>query len=345
MFEVFATTPENMSPAEIGHHAQRAEVMGFDGLHVPDAIHDGLLLANNALLATSRLIVGTGVLVAFPRSPMNVAIAAWDLQAQSQGRFELGLGTQVKGNIEQRYSTIWTPPVPRMREYVQSLRAIFESFQRGEKLNIVGEHYSFTKLQPFFNPGPIEHPDIPILLGAIGPLMTQLSASVADGMITHPTNTPPRYIREVCLPRLQRGAEKVGRDVAKCRLMLGTLVATGVTSEIVNSEREKQRKLLGFLYSTPAYWKSLALFGWEARGEKLLAMTRAGDWSAMSSVIDDDMLDTFVPSGTYSEIAEILIDRYKGLATRITFPLPDDTTHDPAAACAIATLKGVSSKD
>jgi alkanesulfonate monooxygenase SsuD/methylene tetrahydromethanopterin reductase-like flavin-dependent oxidoreductase (luciferase family) len=131
MFQVFAATPENMGPGDIGAHAARAEAMGYDGLQVPDAVHDGLLLAALALNATSRLVVGTGVLVAFARSPMAVAVASWDLQAMSGGRFELGLGTQVKANIEQRYSARWDSPVPQLREYVQSVKAIFHTFQTG----------------------------------------------------------------------------------------------------------------------------------------------------------------------------------------------------------------------
>jgi len=228
MFQVFAATPENMGPDEIGAHAARAEAMGFDGLQVPDAVHDGLLLAAMALASTERLIVGTGVLVAFPRSPMTVAVASWDLQKMSKGRFELGLGTQIKQNIEQRYSAQWDSPVPQLREYVQGIKAIFHSFQSGERLDFEGEHYRLTRLQPFFNPGPIEHPDIPILCGAVGPAMTKMVGKIADGMITHPTNTPPRYIREVCLPRLQAGFEKAGHKGENFKLILGPLTATGV---------------------------------------------------------------------------------------------------------------------
>ena len=166
------TTPENMHPGQIGEHAARAEAMGFDGLNVPDARHDGLLMANNALLATASLKVSVGVLVAFARSPMTVAVASWDLQRLSGGRFELGLGTQIRQNIEDRYASIWRAPAQRMREYVESLRAIFDTFQNGAPLNYRGEHYHFTRMQPYFNPGPIEHPNIPILMGAVGPKMT-----------------------------------------------------------------------------------------------------------------------------------------------------------------------------
>ena len=340
MFKVYATTPENMSPGEIAAHAQRAEAMGYDGLNVPDAIHDGFLLSAMALNATERIKVGTGVLVAFPRSPMNVALAAWDLQAMSNGRFELGLGTQIKQNIEQRYSTPWTAPVPRMREYIASLRAIFDAFQNGTKLNYVGEHYQFTKLQPFFNPGPIESSAPPIFMGAVGPLMTALAGETSDGMITHPTNTPPRYIREVALPRLQKGADKVGRNLTEVKLILGALVAVAKDEKSLAAEREKQRGLLGFLYSTPSYWPSLELFGWQEKGEQLLKMTREGNWQAMSTIIDDTMLDEFVPSGTYDDIADIIKSRYSGLSTMINFPLPDDPADDPLAAAAIKRLQG-----
>lgn len=339
MFEVFAATPEDMGPGAIGAHAARAEAMGFDGLLVPDAVHDGLLLAAMALRATSTLRVGTSVLVAFPRSPMTVAVASWDLQAMSAGRFELGLGTQVKANIEQRYSARWDSPVPQLREYVQSLKAIFNSFQSGERLQFEGEHYSFTRLQPFFNPGPIAHPDIPVFCGAVGPAMTRMVAKVADGMITHPTNTPPEYIREVCLPRLAAGFEQVGRDAADFQLVLGPLAATGKDEASVAAEWEKQRNMLGFLFSTPAYWPSLELFGWQDKGQQLLDMTRAGDWQGMAGVVSDDMLERFVPRGTYEAIAAEYLARYNGLAQRVTFPIPADPSDDEAAAQTIARLK------
>jgi probable F420-dependent oxidoreductase len=340
VFQVFASTPEDMGPGQIGAHAARAEAMGYDGLQVPDAIHDGLLLAAMALNATSSLIVGTAVLVAFPRSPMITAIAAWDLQAMSGGRFEVGLGTQVKPNIEKRYSARWDSPVPQLREYVQAMKAVFHTFQTGKRLNFEGEHYTLTKLQPFFNPGPIEHPDIPILCGAVGPDMTKMVGRVADGMITHPTNTPPRYIREVCLPRLQAGFEQGQRDPGSFKLVLGPLTATGRDEQEVAAAREKQRSMLGFLYSTPAYWPSLELFGWQDKGQQLLDMTRTGNWAAMPDIVTDEMLEQFVPCGTYAEIAGVFRERYAGLTKRITFPLPSNPEDDALAAGVVRQLQG-----
>lgn len=339
MFKVIAATPESIGLGDISAHAARAEAMGFDGLQVPDAINDGLLLSALALNATRRLSVTTSVLVAFPRSPMTVAVAAWGLQAMSGGRFELGLGTQIKQNIEERYSARWVSPVAQMREYVQALKAIFHSFQSGECLEYVGEHYRFTRLQPFFNPGPIEHPDIPVLCGAVGPDMTRMVGGVADGMITHPTNTPPEYIRQVCLPRLEAGVKQAGRDLTAVRLVLGPLVATGKNHEVVAREWEKQRRLLGFLYSTPAYWPTLELFGWPDTGRKLQQLTRENRWQDMAQVMTDAMMEKIVPRGTYDEIAEVLKARYSGLAAAITFPMPDDPADDGLAAEAIARLR------
>ena len=339
MFEIFAATPEDMGPEAIGAHAARAEAMGFDGLLVPDAIHDGLLLSAMALSATSTLLVGTSVLVAFPRSPMITAVAAWDLQRMSGGRFELGLGTQIKPNIEQRYSARWDSPVPQLREYVQALKAVFTTFQTGERLQFVGEHYTLTKLQPFFNPGPIEHPDIPVLCGAVGPAMTKMVGRIADGMITHPTNTPPEYIRDVCLPRLQAGFDQAQRNGESFKLVLGPLTATGPDAATVAAEWEKQRNLLGFLYSTPAYWPSLELFGWQDKGQQLLDLTRQGNWQDMASVVTDEMLEKFVPRGTYADIADIYKARYAGLTQRITFPIPADPKHDGYVAKVLDELK------
>lgn len=339
MFEIFASTPENLNLAEIGPFAQRVEAMGYDGLFVSDAIHDGLLLACQALSATTRLKVGTSVLVVFPRSPMNVALASWDLQKMSGGRFELGMGTQIKQNIEDRYSAMWSAPAPRMREYIGALRAIFDAFQNGTKLAYVSEHYRFTRLQPFFNPGPIEHPHVPLLMGAVGPGMTALAGEIADGMITHPTNTPPRYIREVVLPRLREGAARSGRDLESFKLVLGSLVATGPDAASVAQEREKWRRMLGFLYSTPAYWPSLELFGWQDRGEQLLAMTRENRWDRMREIIDDEMLDAFIPCGTYADIPAELERRFGGLSGYVTLMMPEDPALDTQLAAVVATLR------
>lgn len=337
-FRVYAAMDQRMKPADVAAHARRAEALGYDGLNVPEAVHDGLLASQIALAATTRLRVATSVLVVFPRSPMTVAIAAWDLQSLSSGRFELGIGSQVRGNIVGRYSTPWTAPIPRMREYVGALRAIFDTWQNDAPLDFVGEHYRFTRMQPFFHPGPVEGGPPPIYLGGVGPKMTTLAGEVADGLMTHPSNTPPRYLREVTRPRLAEGAARAGRN-GETPLMVSALAAVGETDAEVAAEREKQREMLAFLYSTPAYWQSLELFGWKERGERLRQLTREGRWGEMKRVLTEEMLDTFVPAAPYAEIARVLRERYAGLCDWITFPMPSDPAKDDLCRKAIEDLK------
>jgi probable F420-dependent oxidoreductase len=339
VFEIFATMDQRLPLSRVDAHAARAEALGCDGLSVPEAVHDGLLAAAAALRATTRLRVATGVLVAFPRSPMSVAMAAWDLAEASGGRFELGLGSQVRGNVEGRYGTPWSAPVPRMREYVGALRAIFASFQTGAPLRFEGEHYRLTRLQPFFRPEPLASGAIAVFLGGIGPAMTALAGEIADGLVTHPTSSAPRCLREVVRPRVAQGAAKAGRDAAQVAIAASPLVATGRDAPAVSRGREAARQLLGFLYSTPAYWPSLELFGWRERGEALHRMSREGRWDAMAAHVDDALLDAFVPSAPYAALAAELVARYAGLAQRLCLPLPDDPADDAPFAALVAELR------
>jgi len=340
MFEVFANAPENMGPERIGAFARRVEAMGYRGLNVPDAIHDGLLLACQALAATSTLKVATSVLVAFPRSPMNVALAAWDLQRMSRGRFELGLGTQIKQNIEERYSARWLPPASGMKEYLGSLRAIFNTFRTGAPLDFVGEHYRFTRMQPFFNPGPIDARDVPLALGAVGPKMLALVGECADGMHTHPSNTSPRYLREAIVPVVAAGAQHRAPGLAKPFIAANVLVAMGPDDAAVARERERFRGMLAFLFSTPAYWPSLKLFGWDNLGETLLQMTREKRWKEMSAVFEDRVLDEFLVTGRFDRVAGELLERFRGLVDRVAIPVPEDPAHDAMVAKMLAELDG-----
>lgn len=339
MLEVYAASPETMDPQAVGAFARRVEALGFQGLNVPDAVHDGLLLACQALAATTRLKVATSVLVAFPRSPMNVAIAAWDLQRMSGGRFELGLGTQVRQNVEERYSARWLPPASGMREYVGSLRAIFHSFRTGAPLDFAGEHYRFTRLQPFFNPGPIDAPDVPLALGAVGPKMLALVGECADGMHTHPSNTSPRYLRETILPVVAEGAARRAAGLGRPFIAANVFVAMGSDDAAVDRDRERYRNMLAFLFSTPAYWPSLKLHGRESLGATLLQMTREKRWKDMAAAFDDGLLDEFVVSGRYDAVAAALRQRFEGLLDRIAIPLPQDPADDAKLAAMLTGLR------
>jgi probable F420-dependent oxidoreductase len=226
-----------------------------------------------------------------------------------------------------------------MREYVESLRAIFDCFQNGAPLRYEGEIYRFTRMQPFFHPGPLEVPPPPIWLGAIGPKMTELVGRVADGIMTHPTNASPRFLREVTLPTMAKGAERAGREAKELELLAGPMVITGATEEELAAQRAYVREMLTFLYSTPAYWPSLDLYGWREVGERLHALTREQRWDDLRGAIDDEMLAVLAPEAPYDEIAARLRRDYGGLATRINFPVPPDPARDADAARAIAALR------
>jgi probable F420-dependent oxidoreductase len=337
--KVYATMEPGMPLREVPEHARRAERLGYTGLSVPEAVHDGFLTALLALQATRTLRVATHVALAFPRSPMTVAHAAWDLQSVSEGRFELGLGSQVKANVEGRFSVAWSPPVPRMREYLAALRAIWDCWQDGTRLAFRGRHYRFERMQPFFVPGPLAEPRIPIHLGAVGRGMTRLAGEAADAIVTHPTQTSARMLRERTVPDLEIGARRAGRARRDVEILAGAFVATGATPAAVAAERERIREYLAFLYSTPQYASALEVHGWPEVGPRLRELARAGRWGEMKDVVGDGILDALVPAAPYDEIADRLREWYGGLAEGLTLRMPEDPRDDARAAAVIEKLR------
>jgi probable F420-dependent oxidoreductase len=339
MLKVTATMGADVRLRDVVTHAKRVESLGYDTLSVAEAVHDGMLSAMAALGATSTLRVSQGVLVAFARSPMLAAQGAWDLQDYSGGRFQLGLGTQVKGNIIGRFGMPWSAPAARLTDYVGAVRACFDTFQNDAPLNFVSESYTLNRMQPFFNPGPLDCGPPSILMGAVGPLMTRAVGKVGDALQTHPTNSEARYLRDVTRPRLEEGTKAAGRNL-RIEMTAGPMIATGATAEEVESEIQAARESLVFTLSTPAYWPALEYHGWRDVGEALREYTRAGKWAEMNDLVTDEILKTFVPAGTYDEIADILLAEYDDVAERILFPVPKDPKNDAAAREAIAKLQG-----
>lgn len=338
--EVYAAIEDPRLPLrDVAAYAQRAEHCDLTGLLVPESIHDSFLTALLALEHTAELRVATSVTVAFPRSPMVVAYAAWDLQAMSGGRFAVGLGSQVRANIVGRYGTQWTPPVPRMRDYVGALRAIWDCWQNGTTLAYESSNYRLDRMQPFFAPEPLDGPPPAIFLGGVNRNMTRLAGEAADGFMTHPTNTSPRYLREVINPNLDHGARRQGRSIEQVERIASTFVATGVDAAAVRRERERIRTYLGFVFSTPQYWPSLELLGWNDVGPTLQENSRANHWEAMAAGIPDALFDALVASGPYSEIAPVLRDWYADLTDAITLRLPEDPADDPAFRRLVETLR------
>ncbi len=338
--KVWATADFRLPYSQVGVYARRAEALGFDGIKVADQVSDGFLNAAAALGATNRITVCAPALVAFARSPMIVAIAAWDLRGAFGERFELGLGPQVRGNIVRRYSGYWSPPAPRMREYVNSLRAIFDCWQKGETLNFQGQHYNFTRMQEFVKPAPIEYPDMPIIVAGIGPLMTAVAGEVGDALATHPTNVTPRFIRERVLPNLERGAGRVDRLPREVELRINCLSATGVDEQATQQSRERLRATMAMLFSTPSYWPILDLYGWQDRGAHLNRLVREGRWGELPPLITDEMLDVLCPIAPFGEIADVLRERYASLADNVSLGLPDDAALDGEVARVIERLHG-----
>jgi probable F420-dependent oxidoreductase len=339
MLKVTATLGADVKLRDVGPHAQRVESLGYDMLSVAEAVHDGMLSAMAALGATTTLRVGQGVLVAFARSPMLAAQGAWDLQDYSGGRFPPGLGTQVKGNIIGRFGRPWSAPAARLTDYVGAVRACFDTFQNDTPLNFKSESYTLNRMQPFFNPGPLECGPPPIMMGAVGPLMTRAVGMVGDALQTHPTNSEGRYLREVTRPRLEEGTKRAGRDV-RIELTAGPMIATGATREAVEAAIQEARTSLVFTLSTPAYWPALEYHGWLEVGQRLRDYTREGKWAEMNELVTDEIMNAFVPSGTYDEIADILLEEYDDVAERILFPVPTDPKQDDAVRKVIAKLQG-----
>lgn len=317
--------------------ARRLEDAGFDGIHVPETIHDSFAVALLAAEHTSRLTIRTAVTLAFVRSPTLVAYAAWDVQALSGGRFELGLGTQVRQNIEGRYGMPWSAPVRRMEDYLGAVQAAFHSFSTGAPLRHEGEHYRLTRLQPYFDPGPLDVGAPPVLLGGVSPAMCRLAGRAAAGLITHSTGSDPDQLRSVARPSLAEGAGVAGRPVPP--LYAAAAVATGADPAAVRAERERHRRLMAFLYSTPAYRGTLDRLGRPDVLDRLAALVREDRWDLLTDVLDDDLLDALLVSGTYDELPELLLERYRGLADGLVLTAPADPGGDPALRTLIAALR------
>jgi probable F420-dependent oxidoreductase len=339
MLEIWTVLDISLPLSRIGEEARRAEALGFDFVAVPDLIHDGIAAAALASSATERIGIATSALIAFPRSPMTVAVAAWDLQALSKGRFRLGLGPQVRGNIVDRFSTEWTPPAPRMRDYVDAIRAIFDCWQDGKPLDYHGSHYRFTRMQPYTSPQPLAYPRPPIDLAAVGPLMTAMVGEVGDGLSMHPTHASTAYLRERIGAQLALGAERRGRDVDSIRRWVNPLWAIGPDAVAVSERREVHRALHATLLSTPSYWPVLDFHGWREVGQRLHQLVREGRWGDLTALMSDEMLETLVPAATYDELADVALERFAGLADALTLPLPEDPAEDAALARSIEVLR------
>lgn len=325
------TSLRELPMPQVPEAARLAEDLGFDGLTFSEVRHDPFVVAAVAAAATSRIQLATSVAIAFPRSPMVVAQATHNLQELSSGRFSVGLGTQVKGHITRRFSTVWDSPGPRLREYVLSLRAIWDCWQHGTPLNYEGRFYQFTLMTPEFNLGPTPYP-LRVDLAAINPYNIETAATLARGLRVHGFNTPA-YLRDVIWPVVDAAAERAGRPLDDFEMIGGAFIACGADEREVREAREKIRRRVAFYGSTRAYAPIFEHHGWGALGPALRELIAQGRWGDLHTLVDDEVLDQFCIAGTYETIAERVRTRLDGIVDRVSLPLPENAAdvHDEIA--------------
>ena len=323
--------------AAIADAARRAEMLGFDGVTMPEAGHDPFLPLAIAAEHTERISLGTNVAIAFPRSPLVTAQLAWDLQHLSGGRFQLGLGTQVRGHVERRYASTWTgPPGPRLREYVGCVQAMFDTFQTGAAPAFEGDEYRFTLMNPFFNPGPIEHPRVPNHLAAVNPYMARLAGERCDGLRLHPIATF-RYTSEVVLPAVAAGAEVAGRSPEEVEVIGAPFLAVAEDDEGLDRGREALKQHIAFYASTRTYHAVLDHHGWTDVGLELHRLSKEGRWKEMPALITDEMLDEWAIVATPDGLAGSILDRCADMFQTVMLDLPAALRADDDRVAGIVT--------
>jgi probable F420-dependent oxidoreductase len=301
--------------------AADAEAAGYDGVWAAETGHDPFLPLLVAAEHTSSIELGTSIAVAFARNPMTTAMTANDLQVFSKGRFILGLGSQIKPHITKRFSMEWSHPAPRMREFILAMRAIWDTWHNGTKLDFKGDFYTHTLMTPFFNPGPSEHGAPKVYLAGVGELMTTVAGEVCDGFLCHGFTTE-RYLREVTIPALEEGRKKAGKTMEGFEIAGPSFVVTGTTEEQLEKAAEGTRQQIAFYGSTPAYRGVLELHGWGGLQDDLNKLSKEGKWVEMGTLIDDEILNTFAVVGEPEQIAPELKRRYGDVISRISFYAP-----------------------
>jgi probable F420-dependent oxidoreductase len=297
-------------------YARSAEAIGFDTLWSTETQHSPFLPGPLVVEHTKLLNFGTAVAIGFARSPATLAYTAWDLAQASKGRFILGLGTQVKAHIERRFGMPWPDSVVgKLREQIAAIRAFWHCWQSGERLNFRGEHYKLTLMSPFFNPGPINYPEIPIFIAGVNTGLARLAGEVADGFHVHPLHSV-RYLEKVLIPAIKEGAQKTGRANSAIQISVTAIAAS--TPE----EQNFARMQIAFYASTPSYRSVFSLHGWKSISEQLSKLAARGKWGEMGTLINDEILETFAVVAPRDKLGAAVKERYQDLADRLTLYTP-----------------------
>jgi probable F420-dependent oxidoreductase len=305
--------PENASEAAHG-----AAALGYDGFFTTETQYDPFLPITHAATAEPGMEFGTAIAVAFPRSPTVMAMTAWDLSRQTQGRFMLGLGTQVRGHIVRRFSSVWGgKPARQLREYIEAMRAVWGCWQNGTPLQYEGEYYRLSLMTPFFNPGPIRHPSVPVYIAGVGPYLSALAGEMCDGFHVHPFHTVP-YLDRVVLPSMETAALEAGRSLRDVERVTTVFIMTGSTEEEIEQAKGPVRQQISFYASTPSYRVVLEASGWDF-GEKLHAMSKRGEWDKMPGAVPDEALGEVGVVAPIDELAGTIKARYGDRVQRVGF--------------------------
>lgn len=318
--------------ADVADTASRLERRGYDCCWTAEVNHDPFLPVVLAAEHTTTIELGTSIAVAFARNPMTVANVGWDLQAYSEGRFLLGLGSQIKPHIEKRFSMPWSQPVKRMREFVLAMREIWSCWQAGTRLDFEGDFYTHTLMTPMFTPEPLAHGFPKVFVAAVGEAMTEMCGEVADGLLAHAFTTK-RYFEEVTTPALMRGMERSGRKRSEFQLSCPLFVVTGTDDVEVAANAAGTRKQIAFYASTPAYRKVLELHGWGDLQTDLHRLSKEGGWDEMGTLIDDEILQTFAVISPLEQLATAVRQRCDGVIDRVMIGFPSSV--DEATATAV----------
>ncbi|MEU8899569.1 TIGR03617 family F420-dependent LLM class oxidoreductase [Nocardia sp. NPDC048505] len=324
--EIVTSLPADTGLARVAERVRRIERLGFDTVHVSETVHDPFAVCALAIEHSTRLTVRTSMVVAFARSPMLTACSAWELARFSSGRFQLGISSQVRGNIVGRFSMPWSDPVAQLGDYADALRAIFAAFQHGTPLEHRGSHYTFTRLQPFFNPGPLAVAAPALWTGGVNVRMCELAGAVADGFVAHPTGSHPRSLAAQVRPALATGAAT--RDRALPRIVVVPKAITGRDAAALAAARPAMREELAFLYSTPAYRGTLDRLGLGDTATALAEAARTERWEHLPALLTEDMLAQLVPQATYADLPGVLAEWYQGLCQGISLEPPRDPADD-----------------
>ena len=295
--------------------ATEARDLGFDGFFAAETQYDPFLPLAFASKAAPELEIATAIAVAFPRSPMVTAMTSWDLARLSKGKFLLGLGTQVRGHITRRFSTEWMSPGPRLKDYILSMRAIWDTWQNATPLKYEGEFYQFSLMTPFFNPGPIANPEIPVYIAGVGPYLSKLAGEICQGFHVHPFHTTA-YLDQIVLPNMREGADSAGRSLDDVERVTTVFVMTGRDEEEIEESKAAVRQQISFYASTPSYRPVLEANDWDF-GEKLTALSKRGKWDEMPDHVPDEALTEVGVVAPVDQLGGAILERYGDRVQRV----------------------------